>query len=439
MEQFQKTIKDNIRKLIDSGNLQEANLLISQYKSIEPNDIEVYSIQAVVAILESRLSDAKNVLLQALNIDKNNFDLLYNLAYVYEALEENQEAYTIYLKLSRSGNIGGYNTLVLEAIQRLQKLAVNDHKEVDSKKIVFFVKQGMDSFLSDIINALSKEYKVKKVIVTHTNQIDEGMQWADICWFEWCDELVVYGSKQQWAKNKKVICRLHSYEAFTEYPLQVNWEVVDSVIFVAQHISNIILEKVNSLNTEKIFIIPNGIDQKKYAFRERQSGFNIAYVGYINYKKGPMLLLHTFKAIYDYDDRYKLYMAGTFQDERDLLYYQQMINEMELKNNVFYQGWQEDLDEWLEDKNYILCTSILESQNMSVMQAMAKGIKPLIHNFVGAKGIYLPQYIWNTIDQCVGLLNEKNYNSKEYNEFVSENYSLNKQIFLTKELVTRIK
>ena len=133
------------------------------------------------------------------------------------------------------------------------------------------------------------------------------MKWADICWFEWCDELVIYGSKLDIANQTKIICRLHSYEAFTDYISQVNWDSIDKVIFVAEHIRNNVLNKIN-LDLSKTEVIYNGIDTNKYKFIERTSGFNIAYVGYINYKKGPMLLLHTFKAIYDQDKRYKLHL-----------------------------------------------------------------------------------------------------------------------------------
>jgi len=53
-----------------------------------------------------------------------------------------------------------------------------------------------------------------------------------------------------------------------------------------------------------------------------------------------MLLLHTFKAIFDKDSRYKLYIAGQYQEESYVLYFQQMIKEMGLQNNVIYDGWQ---------------------------------------------------------------------------------------------------
>ncbi|QNU66876.1 glycosyltransferase [Ruminiclostridium herbifermentans] len=307
------------------------------------------------------------------------------------------------------------------------------------KKIVFFSK-GDDNFIIDIIEKLSIQYETSKAIIkvsTDMKMIDKWMKWADICWFEWCDELLIYASKLEIAKQKKIICRLHSYEAFTYYPAQVNWECVDKLIFVSEDIQKYVIEhfKVNKGNT---IVIPNGVDMSKWSYKQREPGFNVAYVGYINYKKGPMLLLHTIKAIYDKDNRYKFYIAGQFQDTRYLLYFQQMSKEFGLENNFFIEGWQKDLDNWLEDKNYILCTSVLESQNMSVMQAMAKGIKPVVHNFVGAKGIYPDEYLWNTIDEAVCNITEEGYNSDEYRSFIDINYSLEKQINAIDKMINEL-
>ncbi|MFD3157169.1 glycosyltransferase [Haloimpatiens sp. FM7330] len=304
----------------------------------------------------------------------------------------------------------------------------------NKKKIVFFVLPNLDSFINEIINRLSQEYDTKRVIVTKFNQIDEEMKWADICWFEWCDQLIIYGSKLEIARDKKIICRLHSYEAFTKNITQVKWQNVDKLIFVSDHIRNIVLSKVN-INKEQTIVIPNGVDLDKYIYKKREKGFNIAYVGYINFKKGPMLLLHTFKKIYDKDNRYKLYIAGKFQEERYLLYFHQMIIEMGLQNNVIFSGWQNNINKWLEDKNYIICTSILEGHPVGIMEAMARGIKPIVHNFVGARGIYPKKYVWNTIDDAVNMVISDDYDSYEYREFIVENYSLSMQL---KELVNLI-
>ncbi|WP_242844506.1 glycosyltransferase [Clostridium botulinum] len=231
------------------------------------------------------------------------------------------------------------------------------------KKIVFFILPRLDNFINDIIEYLSQEYDTKKVIVNHYDQIDEEMKKADICWFEWCDPLVAYGSKLETAKDKKIICRLHSYEAFTSYIYEVNWSNVDKVIFVAEHIKRFVLSKI-FIPEEKVYVIPNGIDLSKQEFKERKKGFNIAYVG------------------------------------------------------------QKDINKWLEDKNYLICTSVLESQGLGIMEAMSKVIRPLIHNFVGAKEVYPEKYVWSSLDDIVNMLSDKEYSSLEYRNFIENNYSL---------------
>ncbi|WP_242855804.1 glycosyltransferase family 4 protein [Ruminiclostridium josui] len=310
--------------------------------------------------------------------------------------------------------------------------------EDKNAKLVIFSK-GDDKFIEDIANKLSAYYEIKRITINmlHMEKLEEWMKWADICWFEWCDELLVYASRLDIAKEKKIICRLHSYEAFTNYPARVNWACVDSLIFVSETIRRYAINTFG-IDEKITTVIPNGVDLAHFNFENRNQGFNIAYAGYINYKKGPMLLLQVFKALYDSDNRYKFYIAGQFQDPRYSLYFKQMVAEFGLEKNYYFEGWQKNLDKWLEDKNYILCTSVLESQNMSVMQAMAKGIKPVIHNFVGASEIYPNKYLWNTISEAVFTIRDNEYNSGEYRDFVVDNYSLDMQLKSTVSLLENI-
>lgn len=107
-----------------------------------------------------------------------------------------------------------------------------------NKKIAFF-STGDDKFIWDIINQLSDEYFVTKITIKRNEDlhlIDKWIRWSDISWFEWCDQLAVYGSRLPIAKEKKIICRLHSYEAFTNNIINVNWQNIDKVIFVSESI-----------------------------------------------------------------------------------------------------------------------------------------------------------------------------------------------------------
>lgn len=305
------------------------------------------------------------------------------------------------------------------------------HKHV----LTLFVKPGLDSFINEIAKELESKFTVNLVKTSDIRVIESNMKEADICWFEWCDDLLINASRLPIAHNKKIICRIHSYEVFSSNMRKVNWNVVDRVIFVAEHIRDYALDTTPMLKENQTLIIPNGIKVNRMHFGEREHGFNIAYVGYINYKKGPLLLLHAFKALYDIDSRYKLFIAGVFQDARYQLYFGQMIRELSLENNVILTGWQSDIDSWLEDKQYIISSSVLESQHLSIMEAMAKGIKPLVHNFVGAEKIYPKEYIWNSIDELIKMIQISPYDSLKYREYIQSNYNFEKQI---EEIVTLI-
>ena len=291
---------------------------------------------------------------------------------------------------------------------------------VKKPRIAFFALKGLDSLLDDVIGALSQNFETKKVVVFGTRQIDAAMEWADVCWFEWCNELVAYASRHALAAEKRIVCRVHGFEAFTEHPQKVEWEAVDLTVFVAGHVRELLAEKTN-IDVTKTAVIPIAVDTRGFSFKKRGPGPKIAWAGYMNYKKGPMFLLHTFKAMHDADERYELHIAGVFQDERDLLYFRQMTREWGIEKNVFLEGLRDDLDAWLNDKDYVLCTSLTESQNLTVMQAMAKGIKPLIHNFVGAREIYPAHLIFNDIPEAVAMLAGP-YDSEAYRETIRSRY-----------------
>lgn len=427
MERDKDEIKAKIETMISNNNLEEADKILTEYQQRFKIDEDIYSMKSVVLITKGLLEEAKEVLLKGLKIYPNNFDLTFNLAFVYENLDKLEKSVNQYYQAK---DVAKNELEIQETVNSLNRIkSNNDNVDISKKeKIVFFCKKGLDKFIDEIIEGLSMIYDTKKVIVTKYDQIDKWMKWADIIWFEWCDELVIYGSKSDLARDKKIVCRLHSYEAFTNYINKVNWSNVDKTIFVAEHIKEIVLDQLEGINIKnKSVVIPNGLSTNKFNYRRRTHGYNLAYVGLINYKKGPMLALQLIKALVDINKKYKLFIAGEFEQARYSLYFKQMIKDMKLQKNVFFEGWQDDIDKWLENKDYIISSSVLESQHLSIMEAMSKGIKPVVHNFVGAKNIYPEKYIWNSINEAVGLIRKSPYNPREYMEFIQNNFSLKLQ------------
>lgn len=438
---MKKQIKENIQLLIDDNKLDEAMSLIDEYFKIDSEDIEIYSMKAVVFIMQGNIDKAEEVLKRGLAIDDENFDLNYNLGYLYEQGEKFNEAVKHYEQALENCNDEEVKSNITNFIEKIS----SEHEIIsveDKKKIVFFVKQGMDSFLGDIINGLSEEYETKKIVVADYKQIDEGMQWADICWFEWCDELVAYGSKHRLAGEKKIICRIHGYEVYGDLIKNTNWKNIDDLIIVAPHIRRIFEENTKDINKGKLEVhtIFCGINVSKFPLNVKNKGFNLGYLGYINFKKNIPLTLDIFKKLHDKDSRYKLYLAGEFQDARTLSYFNYFISEYKLNNCVFFDGWknEEKKIEWFKKIDYIVISSIDEGLCFAAAEAMCSGIKPILHNCEGIKDHYDKKYIFNTIDEAVEMIMHYEYNSLEYRKFITDNYSLEKENSKIKNVILHL-
>ncbi len=317
------------------------------------------------------------------------------------------------------------------------------------KKIGFIYLAGLDQFLNPIVGGLSDDYIIRKFVVKNEQEIYNAIDWADIVWLEWCNQAAIIGTNYEGIKGKRVIIRLHSYEVFMDFTKQINWPVADRLIFVAPHIRGILKEFIPDIEKKvKMEIVYNGIDPDSTPWRERQPGHDIAWVGFINYKKNPQMALQILKklteGLYNTDKRYILHVAGSFQDSRYKIYLEYMIKEMGLRDNIKFYGWIDDMEKFWEDKNYLLHTSIQEGHSYAIMEAMARGIKPIIHNFRGAKELYCNmdsslRVLFNTIEQAADKIMIKEYHSKMYRSWIiDKGWTLENQLKKIRNIIREI-
>ena len=304
-------------------------------------------------------------------------------------------------------------------------------------KIAFLCLPGLESFLKDITDSLKTRYEVVTCYNGDKRAVESAIQQSDIVWLEWANELAIELTRHSEAlMDKHVICRLHRYEAFTEMPQNIDWKKVNDLIFVALHIRESLKLQIPEIEQRvRTHIVHNGINLDRFRFKDREKGFNIAYIGYINHRKNPSLLLQCMKHLVDQDNRYMLHIAGEYQGLEYQQYFEQMVQEMDLSNNIVMNGWVEDIGGWLEDKQYIIHTSVQEGHPVGIMEAMARGLKPLIHHYVGARQSYPSKYLWNTISEFGNMVLATDYDSKEYREYIEKNFSLESQINRIEEIL----
>lgn len=447
---------------------------------------------------ENNLNKAISLFKGVLNKDPKNERALYYLCKLYRELEKwsdskkSAEKYLEYYKhsdvLKILGDVSYFEGNYLKAKKYYSKALKfngdkdslkeiqNEIKKVSKKieetknlpKVALIVEEGADSFTDDIIKGLSKHFWIKKIVLSKTQsrfynlsakgftkhflsertykillnlfsrKLKNSFKWADVVWIEWANHMALAASYIN-KKNKKLFVRLHRIEAFTDYPLYINWENVDKIVFVSHFMRKVLEDRGVELNKEKSQVIYNGVDIEKFKFVPRNNGFNIGFVAHIIPRKNLHIAFEIIKKLVEKDERYTLHIAGDFRDLMYERYLKHLIKVMNLEKNVVIYGWIDDIAKWWEDKNYLLSTSMHESFGYNITEAMARGIKPIIHNFDGAEELYEKEFLFNSIDEAVEKITNKSYDSEYYrNYIIKKGWALEKQVDGFKNLVDEL-
>lgn len=308
------------------------------------------------------------------------------------------------------------------------------------KKLTFFI-DGEDTFIKDIIIGLRKDYDIKVFQNSSELEFYQMYRDCDIAWFEWCGNLAINGLASPRIGNTKNIVRLHSYEFFVDFPSKIDWNKVDALVTVNTFVADLLPKKFG-MRSDIIKFLPNGVDMNKYRIPENKKyNKKVAYVGYLNYKKGPELLLHMFNALYKFDNKFEFHIAGQHQDERYAMYYYHLLQRLPFK--VYFDDWQNDVSKYLEDKDYIISSSLFESFQYSIAEGMAQGLIPLIHHWPGAETIWPETYLYTTSDDLINIVNrfdrantvQKTQMRNDCRELINRAYNLETQIENVKALI----
>lgn len=269
----------------------------------------------------------------------------------------------------------------------------------------------------------------------------EMVVWGDVVWFDTCDNNLLSATnpdqalKDEWKYSnrpgawdmhemdltgKKIIVRPLDIEVWHGHHAYSNmWDVVTDCIFIAPHIRNMMMADSRPQESDmKIHTIPCGVDLDKWTFRERQPGFDIAVVSEIWVSKGIDYVLQIALKLKEIDSRYKIHWLGRWHDyhweesyARDFITFNRLP--IEFTEEV------ESVNDWLEDKHYLLHASHKEAFSYATAEAMAKGIKPVLHAFYGSRELW-PDITWTRIEDAIIAITTDSYDSKSYRRYLQD-------------------
>lgn len=448
-------------ELMEAGNYQEALACMQEHLHETGGDTQAFNDTGAILHCLGRSDEAIEHFVKALSLREDSAEVVWNLVEAYLAVDKATEAMQLFDKMegleilnvdviNRTANIFIEQNNKASAIEiLLRSLRIWPNQEIlkpmieviryKRPKIAFFCGlKGDTKFLTDIHAFTEQRFPVEFFEGEDIDQMYELMKWSDISWFEWCTNIAVEASKLP--KVCKNIVRLHRFEAYGDWPGQIQWENIDTLITVGNSfVKEALLKQVPDIrNRTRLVTIANGVNLDKFNFVDRQHGKNIACVGYLNMRKNPMFLLQCIQKLHYIDPEYKLFFAGVFQNPMLEQYTKHIVQVLELTDVVFFDGWQEDINSWLKDKHYIVSGSIGESQGMGAMEGMACGLKPVIHNFPGAEQIFPSEFLFNISEEFCKQICSESYEPQKYRKFIEENYPLQKQLSEINGLFTQV-
>ena len=263
------------------------------------------------------------------------------------------------------------------------------------------------------------------------------VRWADIVYFFTADnnlrsatnppidpDFDGYDIHQMDLTGKKVIVQPIDIECWEGHHQASKWGLVDHVIFIADHIRELCPpDSLPELTAKTQFhTIPFSIDIDKWTFKEREPGFDIAVVSERWVSKGTDLILQIALKLKQIDERYKIHWLGQLSPHWpwEHAYMNDFIERHKLNieiTNILNDG--RTVDEFLEDKNYLLHASKKEGFSAATAEAAAKGLKPIIHSFYGYEPLWGDSgWVWDSIDQAVEMITSSEYDSLAYKDYL---------------------
>lgn len=289
-------------------------------------------------------------------------------------------------------------------------------------------------FLEPVLERLPERYKIQRF--TWSPEVPESimkrqLERVDVVWFEWGDGPAIPGSRL--VANKPTICRIHRYEIYSPAPRHIHWQNIDCLTLISQTMCAMFMEKHGNVFSPgiPIEVVPNAIDVAHFPFRtEKEPNYNLAFLARIHAVKNPMLLLQIFKKVVDRDERYQLHIAGQVQHTEVAEYLVHQIKQMGLHHNVHFYGHlsREEVLQFLPQCSHLLSTSIIEGHPVGIMEGMAVGLRPVIHDFLGSRALYPEEFIFNTVDEAVDMILNAPLEPERYRAFIEEHYNLPQQV-----------
>jgi len=251
------------------------------------------------------------------------------------------------------------------------------------------------------------------------------VEWSDISIFHPVqDNLQKASKKQEKPPNTIIIAEAIDVDIYAGHPGAVNWSYVDHLVFMSDHMREYAEKRFKSLPANlPRHVIPGGIDLDKFMLKKAEtSGCEIAWIGRLWIAKNIFSAFQIFNQLIQErpDAPWRLHIRDDGKYHPPTWWKRHCNAYLKanpaLAKRIIWTPRAKDMNEWLEDKDFLLQTSFKEAFAYCVGEAAAKGIQPVIQMTTGVLDIWPEDWVFQTHSEAVDMI----VNSWEFGKNVGE-------------------
>lgn len=255
---------------------------------------------------------------------------------------------------------------------------------------------------------------------------------ADVIFCEWCLGNLKWYSHHK-LPHQRLVARFHAQEARVPYMGEANWNAIDHIGFVSEHIRKQALDTFEGFPIEKTSLIPNYLDVTKFTPKKKtgEARYTLGMIGVAPKSKRLDRAIDLLEALLENDSRYRLRVKGKnpldynwlLQREDELVYYQQVFKRInsnpKLRYKVIFDPPGDDVNEWFTMVGFILSPSDFESFHMAIGEGILTGAVPIIWDWEGAADIWGKDFVYNNKEEMIDNISNNTQKTKLNTSFLS--------------------
>lgn len=213
-------------------------------------------------------------------------------------------------------------------------------------------------------------------------QLREDIEWADVIWMEWASYPAAWLTLLA-GVDKRIVVRLHRYEAYTQFPQLIDMDQVDHLVFIAGHVRDLVEASApRAARAHGVSVVPNINDLEAYGLQKsEESARTVLQVGWANPVKDVDFALDLLELLRAHDPSWRLLLAGHGLEGDDDRTVRLRARIDAQGSGIEELGYRTDMPQVMQRAGFILSASLSEGSHEAVTEGAAAGCVPVVRDW----------------------------------------------------------